>query len=503
MDLLHYLRVLWRRRFVFLLTLVVTLIVVTVGTLLLTPVYQTSALVRISATTGGSLNYYDAIYLDRLFSTFLEIASSESLNHELQSVLGIDTMPTITIENIPNTELFEISVESQSPSTAAAAANALAELLIKNSKSIYMGDTKTAEDIIQEQLAQAKLDLENVVAQYEGELLSLDPDENAKAEITGITVDEKRTNYQNLLEEYHNATFRESIIENSITIVQTAQIPTEPISPKLLVNIVLGVLVGMVGGAGLAFVIENTDSTLTSDEQIVTTTQVPVFAKIPSSNKRNLIVEPNRPSQMYNIFEKIAKNLLYVSESDRLKSFLFVSTQSGEGKTTVVANLGIVLAKLGKKVLLVDGDMNEPSLHRVFGVSPEVGLVDYLNRETDFNQITLLDVGIENLYLLPGKQNSSVNDLTFEKKMQNLLKEAEEKFDFVLIDSSPMFPLIHIAMFVGAVEGVILVIRRTFSDKGDVVDASDYVSTLEDKFTGMIVNQAEKATNNFIFHKSS
>ena len=496
MELLNLLEILARKSVVIIFTTVIVLVVVTVGTLFLPPVYEATSLLRISATTGGSLNYYDSTYADRLFTSFTEIASSDAVQSQLLETLEIESLPDISVEKIPNSELFKITVKAQSPKLAAASANSLAQILLKNSRDYYIGDTKSAEEIIREQLETTKIELEVKREEYQAELLSLDPEENIKAEITKEQLDEKKNTYDTLLNEYYEASFREEVRENSVSIVSEAKAPAAPSSPNLKLNLVVGLVAGLVGGAGIALVLENLDTSLNTDQALNKTVQLPVFAQIPK-----LSLGKNGLAKSAETFNKIAQNILYASKQENLKTILFTSTQKGEGKTTIIVNLARSLAELNKKVLLIDADQYTPMLHNYFLLPNDFGFSNILSEETPAEK-AILSTEDEHIKVIPAGSLSTNGYLYSPDKANEILRELQKDFDYILIDSSPMFPLTHIAHLVNSAEGILLVIRRTYSEKIDVEDANQYLSEITNAFTGVIFNQAQNATNNYIHHKT-
>src|SRR6476661_4020622 len=115
MELKDYLRILSRRKWVILLTLVVTVVVVSIGTYLTTPVYQATAVFRIAVSSGGPLSFSDYTYADQLMNTYVEMATRRPVLEELVQRLTLSRAPNIKAEIIPNTELIKITVEDTDP----------------------------------------------------------------------------------------------------------------------------------------------------------------------------------------------------------------------------------------------------------------------------------------------------------------------------------------------------------------------------------------------------
>ena len=159
MDLKGYLAILKRNIWVILLTLVVTVAVATVVTFKITPIYTASCTLRVATAASGVVSYSDYMYADRLLNTYTKLATSRPILNELTNNLELQTAPQVTVVTIPNTELIKISVESPDPQVAQNSANTLAEILMAQAKQLYAGEGKSTQDVLGEQLTQAKNDL--------------------------------------------------------------------------------------------------------------------------------------------------------------------------------------------------------------------------------------------------------------------------------------------------------------------------------------------------------
>jgi len=156
MEIRNYIAILWRRKWVIAVTTAVTLIVTVVGTLMATPTYVASTTLRFLTAPSGSVDWvdYEIGYAQRLMNTYVKIATSRPVLEELVQQLGLNEPPKIELEILPNTELMHITVEDPNPTLARDAANALAGILIAQSRELYTGSGKTAREVLSEQLAQ-------------------------------------------------------------------------------------------------------------------------------------------------------------------------------------------------------------------------------------------------------------------------------------------------------------------------------------------------------------
>jgi succinoglycan biosynthesis transport protein ExoP len=169
MELRNYINILLRRKWVIILTIVVTMIVVVIGTRLQTPIYQASTVLRIATSASGQLSYAVSayyIYSERLMNTYLEIVTSRPVLSNLENRLALTKAPVVKAEVLPNTELIKITVEHTDPQIAAKTANTLADILIEQSAQQYEGGKISLPELLAEQLAQAKADLDQAQQAY-------------------------------------------------------------------------------------------------------------------------------------------------------------------------------------------------------------------------------------------------------------------------------------------------------------------------------------------------
>lgn len=260
MELKQYFEILWRRKWVILLTFFVTITTVIVGTNLITPVYQTSTILRIATSASGQLNYSEYTYAERLMNTYAEVATSRPVLDELMVRLKLKELPNITAEVIPNTELIKITVEDEIPQLAANVANTLAEILYSQGNQLYSGSDVNSAEVLGEQVSQVQADLDKWRKEY-GKLIVQTPASPERISTTDQMIQMEQQIYIRLLDQYEQAVLRETLRANMVTVIETAVVPQEPSEPRVALNYALGSVIGLIGGLGLAFLFENLGGT--------------------------------------------------------------------------------------------------------------------------------------------------------------------------------------------------------------------------------------------------
>lgn len=498
MELRDYLNIILRRKWTILLTVVITMIVVVIGTQLRTPVYQASTTLRVAASAGGPQNSAVYTYNEQLMNTYAEIAASRPVMEELMTRLRLNEVPLIKAEVLPNTELIIITAEDTDPKLAMTVSNTLADILIDQSDQLYMGGARTSQEILEEQLVQAQIDVEKTRQDYK-KLVAQTPAAPNEVEIAGQLFLLKQNNYAALLSQYNQAIFREEIQASMITMVEPAIVPEVPSSPRTMLNYGLGLIVGTLGGFGLAFIFENLDTRLYTTRDIETAAKLSAFANIPNANKKQLIVSNNGSSPTAIAFQNFASNL-YLANAQKLKKVLIVtSPEPGQGTSIVVTNLAYSLSLYGKNVVAVDCNVYSPALHTLFGLSNEHGLTDVLDKKLDLKK-AIQQSSCEGLSILSsGVPSTNSSRLLDTSQMDELIHDLSQQFDYIVLDT-PAYPfLAGMPALVQKADGLILVVRRAHAQREAVQSVDRFLSGIQDKFVGLVVNQAEDVNSGYFY----
>ncbi len=440
MDIKYYLAVLKSNKWAIFITVAVAMIVVIVGTLMITPIYSASTTLRIATSSGSSVSYTDISYADRLMNTYTKIATSRPVLDELVTKLNLQSKPDVKVITISSTELMKITVNSPDPAIAQSAANALAEILSQQSQELYSGGEKSTAEILGEQLTLAEDELNQARLDYEN-LIATSPDDSESITQANMVIELKTKTYETLLDQYDAARLREALRANIITIVEPAVLPQKPSQPKIAMNIMMGFIVGLVGGLGVAFLFENLNPRLYTLEQVETVSELDVIGKIPSVKRPGLAGLFNRTLNTNNVIFKEAFHKLQVKITQQntnghsMKSILFTSAIPGEGKSTVVTNLAIAFAQTGKKVIIVDCDMRRPVIHKLIGLPNELGLSTILRGGIP-QSIVLQKSRYPNTWVLTsGPIPPNPVELLGSPQMKALFDVLTKNYDLVILDT--------------------------------------------------------------------
>jgi succinoglycan biosynthesis transport protein ExoP len=507
MEIQRYLRILMSRKWVVILTTVVTLALVTLGSLRMTRIYSASALVRVAAGLNTTVSYPDVNYAERLIQTDVKLLKSRPFLEEVITRLDLHVHPqdldgTITVEALMNTELIKISVESDRPQEAAAIANTLGTLLVEQGQKMYYGQGKSAREILQEQVTV----LEDQLRQDRALLATLSvstpsSDQSQGPSIQDLTakIGSEEQTYAMLLTQYDQARVDEAMRANSISIVEPAIVPEEPSKPRVKLNMVLGALVGLMGGIGLAFLFENLSPSINSAHDFEAIAGAPLLGRVPRLQIREGAWQETIPLNKGNVkphtseaFRVLAASTLALISDEHLKTVLISSAEPNAGKSTILANLAVAIAETGRQVIVVDGDLHHPRVHRIFGLVKTPGLTDVILdpsqlaaalQQTKMNRIRAI---------VSGSMQPDPGVLLNAPAMPEIMSKLAEEADVVLWDGPPLQVAADAALLARMVDGVMLVAKRSQTERNEFQAACQQLADVKAKLLGIIVNQAGK-----------
>ena len=203
----------------------------------------------------------------------------------------------------------------------------------------------------------------------------------------------------------------------------------------------------------------------------------------------NLITLKNPKSRTSEAFRTLRTNIQFSSLDKELRSIVVTSSGSGEGKSTVMANLAITMAESGKKVILVDCDLRKPSIHKKMGISNSVGLTNIIVQGVKKEEC-VVKTAVNDLFVLTsGPIPPNPAELLGSKKMRAFIEELEGEYDLVLIDAPPVLAVTDAQILSTIVDGVIFVASYGEAQKNAVVDAKQLIDKVGGKILGIVFNK--------------
>jgi polysaccharide biosynthesis transport protein len=341
---------------------------------------------------------------------------------------------------------------------------------------------------------------------------------NANALQGNILKHEFETNrklYEDLLQKQKEVTISASLKSSNMWIVDPARPPRLPAEPNILRNFALSLLFGVFGGVLLAFGLEKMNEKISTLEQAIIASPLPSLGVVPllgAKNKNdaspqlndvNGSVKPElvsflRPMSLAAESYKAMVTSILLSHRTHPAVILVTSALPGEGKTTVSTNLAIVLARLRRRVLLVDTDLRRPSIHRAMRLSTNTGLGALLRKSATFDDLVVGCADVPNLFILPaGPVNLPDDTELLVSGFKDLVERWREQFDHIIIDTPPVLPMTDAVRMSVEADSVILVIRSGQIAKDEFLRAQDLLLKVNARLTGFVLNGAELDSSDF------
>jgi non-specific protein-tyrosine kinase len=281
-----------------------------------------------------------------------------------------------------------------------------------------------------------------------------------------------------------------------IKIIEPAEISKDPVGPKTTQNIILAGLVGAALALAVVLLLELVDDTIkTADDARRTLSGVPVLGSVArisgGSYPERLVAASNEFSPIAEAYRVLRTNLQFSSIGRGMRSLMITSSKAKEGKSTTAANLAVVMAQAGKKVILVDADLRRPTQHLIFELDNEQGLTTaFLDEQVNIDQL-LKPVTADSLSVLPsGPIPHNPSELLDSERMINILDQLTKKADLVILDSPPVLSVADATILASRVDGVMMVVDSAFTRRGTARRSRDLLQSIGARIVGVVVNRA-------------
>ena len=277
-----------------------------------------------------------------------------------------------------------------------------------------------------------------------------------------------------------------------VSVVKPAALAEFPSSPRVKVNVGLGLLVGLALGVGVAVLRETLDTSVKggSDlQQLVGSKPLGAIAEDPDAETRPLIVHHDPQAPRAEAFRQLRTNLQFIDVDQPPRSVVVTSAVAGEGKSTTCCNLAITVAQAGAKVILIEGDLRRPKIADYFGIEGAVGLTNVLTGSVDLD-VALQPWGRNLLWVLPsGPLPPNPSEILGSHVMQELLKRLEDRADLVIIDAPPLLPVTDAAVISRHTDGAVLVVRQGSTRRDQVMRALEALENVDARLLGSVLNR--------------
>ena len=318
-------------------------------------------------------------------------------------------------------------------------------------------------------------------------------------------VDTARSLYEGILQQFRELAVAGDVDTNNVSIVDRAQLPTTPDSPSLRNNLLLAFILGLMGAAGVIVVRESLDDTFKSPEDIEETLNLAVLGiaplYVPEEEDRTAFdeVQTSPTSAMAEAYRSLRTALQFTTEAGAPKSLLVTSSRPGEGKSTTSASIALNFAQLGCKVLLIDGDLRNPSQHKVFRIENSAGLSNYLAGSDEASDL-VKTTGVGGVSLMTtGPLPPNPAELLGGPRFATLLANAMEVYDVVIVDGPPVMGLADSPIIASIAHGTLLVIEAGKTRRGVVRDAVKRLEFARARIVGTLLNKFDPRRTGYTY----
>ena len=447
MELIRYWRVIRRLAWLIVLCPIVAALAAGLISLQLPKIYEAKASLLVRPAQPLSVDPgVAALTTDQILRTYARLMTERPLLEQVISDQGLKTDPAtlfkqITVTPAPNTAILDVAVRDTDPVRAKDTANTLVNDFIAKIKDIQKTEAKAP---------------------------------------TASSAD-------------------------NLVIWTPAIVPLDPVSPRPLLNIGLGILAGLVVGLGLAFLIDYLDQSVRSDEVLrerVGLVPLGHIAYLPAKPaRRGELVTLAGDSPMVEAYKTLRTNLLFSSVDREVKTVVITSAVPNEGKSRTAANLAIVLAQAGHPTLLVDADFRRPSQHRIFGRVRNIGLSNMIVQDMPDSALFVQDEQVKDLVVLAsGPTPPNPSELLGSGQMKALLAQFRKGFEYIVLDTPPVNAVTDASVLAASADAAILVIDTNKATYPAVQHAKQALERVGGKVLGSVMNKMKATGGNYYYY---
>lgn len=478
-------------------------------------IYQASALVLVGQSLENpNPNSGDLATSQQLALTYIQIAKTDpvlqGVINALQLKMSVDQLRNNTNASIVyGTQLIDLRVNDTDPRRAQAIANEYANQLIaqapasrdteENNRRAFMG--KQAEDIQRKiEIAQNKItDLEKSITVTSSAREIADKQEQIAS--LQAQIGQLQVTYAALV----NAIAPRA--SNYLSLVEPAKLPTYPIAPNISTSVLLAAAIGVALAIAGIFLIEYLDDTIKSPEDVshsLGLSNLGAIANIWGDGPDEKLITAKYPRASHSeAYRAVRTNIQVMSLDKPLRTLLVTSANPREGKSITAANLAVVMALGGLRVLLVDADMRRPQQHKVFRLTNEFGLVNALLHPDASIDTYLQPTETENLFVLTtGSIPPNPAELLDSPRMRKLVERFKDRFDMILFDMPPILPRIDAAVMARHVDGILLVVDGGRTRRDSAIRAKEALLHAGGRILGVVINRIAHESYYYYYYYS-
>jgi capsular exopolysaccharide family len=465
---------------------------------LLPKAYQAKATLIVGQSlSAASPDYNQLLVSQRLSTTYAGIATKRPALESVIKQLGLDVTSDELSKRVSasapiDSTLLTITAQDADPARAASIANALAELLIEASPAIQ-GHQAAFQASIDADLAATQDQITSTQAKVEllSGLTARTAAQDADLSALESRLVSLRATFTTLLP------YSSSSASNLVSVIEPAVAPDSPVSPKPLLNTVIAAMLGLLVASGIAFGAEYLDDTIKDADvvrEVAGLSSLGTIARMKGDKGRSEIyrlaalLHPR--SAAAEAYRTLRTNLEFASVDAPIRTLLVTSSIPGEGKTITAANLAVVFAQAGRRVLLVDADLRKPGIHLVFDLPNAYGLSSMLRSDEVSLDAIVQTTEQANLRILTtGPLPPNPAELMGSQRMRAVVDRLKTSEDLVIFDSPPLQAVTDSAILGSFLDGALFVIDARHSRRRTVRLGTEALAKAGANVVGAVLNR--------------
>ena len=316
--------------------------------------------------------------------------------------------------------------------------------------------------------------------------------------------------YNGLLQRLKETGVSASLTASNIQVLDRAEVPKTPFKPRKTMNIMLSIIVGLLGGIGLAFFTEYLDNTIKTPEDIEKRVYLPPLGLVPqytnadnneALQKVEYITHSDGRSPISEAYRSIRTFLLLSTGGKPPRVMTVTSPARDEGKTTTAINTAISLTKSDVKVLVIDADMRKPRLHHIFDLDNTVGLSAFLSGNVEFGDGLIKESDIQNLDIITsGPIPPNPAELLSSYRFSELINSLYPLYNFIIIDTPPVMGISDPLIVSSQTDGVIMVVKSGKTPKEAAQEARRMLEGVNAKILGVVLNSVSQSNMRYSYY---
>lgn len=451
--------------------------------------YSASAQLLLQPSGSAAINGNQQSISPTDVLTELQLVTSIPVKARAREKLGF--VPNVSDSEVGETNVINVTVTARSPEQAARAANTYANLFVEYQQSNAVKSISSAEQQYQSQINAITAQ----IAALQASSASAPPSSTAAANASS-TLAALNSQEAVLKEQLAQLQIAATQTPGGVQVVSPATVPTSPSSPRPLRDALLGLVIGLILGIAAAFMAEYFDNKVYTKEDAERLAGAPVLAMIPKLKRwkkadQPLVIAELEPfSPVTESYRALRTSLQFVCNDKLTKQVLVTSASGAEGKTSTVANLAVVLATAGERVVVVGCDLRRPRIGKFLRHAESPGFTSVLVGQADLGEALAPIDNVPGLFLLDsGPIPPNPAELLGSEKSAEILDSLAAECDTLLIDSPPLLPVADGLILARDADAVLLVIEAGVTKRAELRRACELLAQVNARPTGLILNR--------------